>query len=225
MGSQSIQRGASLELSVPVPSTDLFRHKSTGEILALLIDNPYTAFGIRDLSRATDHPHRSISSAIDDLEAVGFVEIEHTGRKKLVRINRARLSKPDDPIIQIPQDGFHAPVRELVTRLTDQIEDIHGIVLFGSVARGDADRRSDIDCFVLVDDTQATAQQTADELTSELNEETFDGDRYKFHVLAESVESARQYGDRLREIFATGLTLDGSDALTQLKEEVLTNGR
>jgi len=225
MGSQSIQRGATLELSVPVPSTDLFRHKSTGEILALLVDNPYTAFGIRDLSRATDHPHRSVSSAVDDLEAVGFVKIEHTGRKKLVRINRSRLNKPDDPIIQIPQDEFHAPVRDLVERLTDTVDDIHGIVLFGSVARGDADRRSDIDCFVLVDGTQATAQQTAHELTSELNEEAFDGDRYKFQVLVESVESARRYGDRLREIFATGLTLEASEPLTQLKEEVLTNGR
>lgn len=225
MGSQTIQKGASLELPIPVPSTTLFRHKSTGEILALLVDNPHTAFGIRDLSRATDHPHRSISSAIDELETVGFVETEHAGRKKLVRINRARLSKPDDPIIQIPQDEFHAPVRELVTRVTDRVENIHGIVLFGSVARGDADRRSDIDCFVLVDGTQATAQQTAHELTSDLNEESFDGDRYKFHVLVESVESAHRYGDRLREIFATGLTLEDSETLTQLKEEVLTNGR
>lgn len=225
MGRKSIQRGTSLELPVPIPSTDLFSHACTGEILALLVDNPYTAFGIRDLSRATDHPHRSISSAVDDLETAGFVEIEHAGRKKLVRINRARLSKPDDPIIQIPQNKFHAPVRELIARLTDSIDGIHGIVLFGSVARGDADRRSDIDCFVLVDGTQATAQQTADELTSELNEKAFAGDRYKFHVLVESVESAHRYGDRLREIFATGLTLKASDTLTQLKEEVLTNGR
>lgn len=225
MGSKSIQKGASLALPVPVPATDLFSHNCTGEILAVLVDNPYTAFGIRDLSRATDHPHRSISSAIDDLEAVGFVETEHAGRKKLVHINRTRLTKPDDPIIQIPQAEFHTPVRELITRITNQIENIHGIVLFGSVARGDADRRSDIDCFVLVDGPQATAQQTADEITSELNEESFDGDRYKFHVLVESVESARRYGDRLQEIFATGLTLAESDILTQLKEEVLTNGR
>ncbi|WP_129116239.1 nucleotidyltransferase domain-containing protein [Halegenticoccus tardaugens] len=225
MGSQSIQKGASLELPVPVPSTDLFSHKCTNEILAVLVDNPYTAFGIRDLSRATDHPHRSISSAIDDLEAVGFVDIEYSGRKKLTRINRSRLSKPDDPIIRIPQPEFHAPVRELITRLTTAIDDIRGVVLFGSVARGAADRQSDVDCFVLVGGTQATAQQTAHEITSELNEEFFDGDRYKFHVLVESVESARRYGDRLREIFAAGLTLRTSETLTQLKEEVLTNGR
>lgn len=224
MGSKRIQKGTALGLPVPVPSTGLFSHSCTSEILALLVDNPYTAFGIRDLSRATDHPHRSVSSAVDDLEAVGFVEIEHAGRKKLVRIDRTRLSKPDDPVIQIPQVEFHAPIRELTTRLTDSVDDIHGLLVFGSVARGDADRRSDIDCFVLVDGPQATAQQTADEITAELNEESFDGDRYKFHVLVESVESARRYGDRLREIFATALTLKESDPLTRLKEEVLTNG-
>jgi predicted nucleotidyltransferase len=225
MGSKSIQQGATLTLPVPIPSTGLFSHTCTSEILAVLVDNPYTAFGIRDLSRATDHPHRSISSAVTDLETVGLVEIEHTGQKKLVRINRTRLDKPDDPIIQIPQAEFHAPIRELVTRLTDSVDDIHGILLFGSVARGDADRRSDIDCFVLVEGSQATAQQTADEITAELNEEFFEGNRYKFHVLVESIESARRYGDRLREIFATALTLDESNTLTRLKEEVLTNGQ
>ena len=225
MGRINIQNGTVLGLPVPVPSTDLFSHKCTGEILTVLVDNPYTGFGIRDLSRATDHPHRSVSSAVDDLEAVGFVEIEHAGRKKLVRINRARLSKPDDPIVQIPQHEFHAPVRELVTRLEEALDDIRGIVLFGSVARGDADRRSDIDCFVLVDENQASAQQTADEITAKLNEERFDDDRYRFQVLVESAETAGRYGDRLREIFATGLTLQSSDTLTDLKAEVLTDGR
>ncbi|WP_255171227.1 nucleotidyltransferase domain-containing protein [Natrononativus amylolyticus] len=223
MDSKTIQTGAALELPVPVPASGLFSHRCTGDVLAVLVDNPQTSFGIRDLGRATDHPHRSISAAVDDLEAVGFVEIEHTGRKKLVSIDRRRLTKPEDPIIQIPQPEFHAPVRELQTRLTDQL-DLHGSVLFGSVARGEADRRSDIDCFVLVDGPQASAQRTADEITAELNDNPFDGDRYKFHVLAESVESAHRYGERLREIFATGLTLTGSEALTQLKEEVLTNG-
>ncbi|WP_181687264.1 nucleotidyltransferase domain-containing protein [Halorhabdus salina] len=225
MGSKNIQTGVSLALPVPVPPTGLFSHGCTPDVLGVLVDNPHTAFGIRDLSRATDHPHRSISAAVEDLEAVGFVETEHDGRKKLVRINRRRLDKPDDPIVGIPQPEFHTPVRELRARLTEQLDEVRGIVLFGSVARGEADRRSDIDCFVLVGGMQATAQRIADEITGELNEEPFDGDRYKFHILAESIESASRHGDRLREIFATGLTLDDSEALSALKSEVLTDGR
>lgn len=224
MDMDSPQSGATLALPVPVQSPDLFSHNCTGEVLALLVDNPHTAFGIRDLSRATDHPHRSVSSAVEDLEAAGLVETEHGGRKKLVRIDRERLSKPDDRVVQIPQTEFHAPVRELLARLTDRLSDVRGVVLFGSVARGTADRRSDVDCFVLVSGPQASAQRTADEITAELNEVPFDGDRYKFHVLVESASSARQYGDRLREILANGLTLEASDELRDLKTEVLLDG-
>lgn len=215
---------ATLGLPVPVPSRDLFSHGCSAEILALLVDNADSAFGIRELGRVVDASHPSVSSAVDDLAAIGFVETEPAGTKRLVRINRSRLTKPDDPIVQIPQTEFHAPVRELVSRLTDEIGDVRGVVLFGSVARGDADRRSDVDCFVLVDGTQATAQQTADEITSTLSETPFDGNRYKFHVLVESLDSARSYGDRLREIFASGLTLVDSDALTELKEEAFSDG-
>ncbi len=225
MESESIHEGATMKLPVPLPSRDLFKHECSADVLALLVDNPHTAFGIRDLSRATDHHHRSISSAVSVLESVGFVETEHAGSKKHVRIDRTRLDKPDDPIVQIPQTEFHAPVRELLDRLSDEIDDLRGVVLFGSVARGEADRRSDVDCFVLVDGTQAMAQQTADEITAALNETRFDGDRYRFHVLVESVESARDYGDRLREMLATGVTLVDSDDLTDLKEEVFTDGR
>lgn len=217
--------GTTLSLSVPVPTRELFSHRCTGDVLALLVDNPHTSFGIRDVSRLIDATHPTISSAIDDLESAGLVETEHAGAKKHVRIDRTRLDKPDDPIMQIPQAEFHSPVRELVDRVTDEIDDVCGVVLFGSVARGEADRRSDVDCFVLVDGSQAMAQQTADEITAALNETRFDGDRYKFHVLVESVESARDYGDRLREIFATGLTIVESEELTTLKEEVFADGR
>lgn len=225
MDRKTDQIGVSVAVPVPVPDDGLFSHGATGDILSLLADAPYTAFGIRDLARATGFAHRSISDAVADLEAVGLVETTHEGRKKLVRINRDRLTKPDDPVLQIPQAEFHAPVRELVDRLRDTLEDVRGIVLFGSVASGEADRRSDVDCFVLVEGTQATGQQRAHEVTAELNETPIEGDRYRFQVLVESAESARQHGERLGEIFAEGLTLYETQALRDLKTEVLTDGQ
>jgi predicted nucleotidyltransferase len=214
-----------IALPVPVPSSDLFTYKSTKEILSFLADNPHAAFGIREISRVMDTPHRSITSAVDELETVALVTTEYDGKKKLVQINRDRLCNPDDPIIQIPQSEFREPIRALITRLRDRIDEIHGVVIFGSVARGEADRLSDIDCFVLVEEEQALAQQTAHEITSQLRKERFQNDRYAFHVLVESVGSAHKHGERLQKIFAEGLTLIDSDALRQLKTEVLTNGR
>lgn len=225
MGRENIHQGTTLAFPVPVPESGLFSHKCTGDVLSVLVDSPHASFGIRDLSRATDHPHRSISAAVEDLAAVGFVDVEHEGPKKLVSIDTDRLDEPEDPILRIPQSEFHAPVRELADRLRAGLDDVEGIVLFGSVAQGTADRRSDVDCFVLVDGGQATAQQTADEITATLGEASFDGDRYSFHVLVESVESARGYGERLEDVFASGLTLEDSETLTELKSTVLTDGR
>jgi len=219
------RRGTSIALPIPVRAGGLFSHRATGDVLALLADAPDTAFGIRDLARATGYAHKSVSDAVEDLEAAGLVEVDHQGRKKLVRIDRDRLTNPDDPILRIPQAEFHPPVRALVERLRETLDDLRGIVLFGSVARGEADRRSDVDCFVLVGGTQATAQQRAHGITGDLNEERFEGDRYRFQVLVESVESARQHGERLREMFAEGLTLHETPALRDLKREVLTDGR
>jgi len=112
-----------------------------------------------------------------------------------------------------------------VERLRDQIDDIAGILIFGSVARGEADRSSDIDCFVLVANEKATAQRTAHEVARGLEEKRFDGDRYQFEVLVESTRSVTNIGDRLREIFTEGIVLFETDDLQTAKQEVLTNGR
>jgi predicted nucleotidyltransferase len=68
-----------------------------------------------------------------------------------VRINRNRLHRPDDPIHSIPQISFRTPVRVARHYIEDELDDVLGIVLFGSVARGEADRQSDIDLWILVD--------------------------------------------------------------------------
>ncbi|WP_390884655.1 nucleotidyltransferase domain-containing protein [Halapricum hydrolyticum] len=122
------------------------------------------------------------------------------------------------------QSEFHRPVRDLQSGLRTELEDVRGIVLFGSVARGDADRQSDVDCFVLVEEQQALGQQTAYDIVESLQNRRYDGDRYTFHVLVESVETTSQYGDRLREIFAEGLTLFETETLRNVKQEVLTDG-
>jgi predicted nucleotidyltransferase len=224
MDTKNNHLGMTVDLSIPVTDPDLFSHRATAQILTLLADNPYTGFGIRELSRATDYTHRSISQAVADLEAADLVTAEQSGPQKLVRINRARLNKPEDPILAIPQTEFHEPVRDLVTELKAHLTEIRGIVLFGSVARGEADRQSDIDCFVLVGEKQAVGQQTAHKIVEELHESRYNGDRYTFQVLVESVETATQYGQRLQTIFAEGITLSTTETFQQLKQEVLTDG-
>ena len=217
--------GMEFTFPLPVPNNRLFRYAATGDILTLLANNPHTRFSIRDIRRATDHSPSSVTDTVDLLAETDLVQIKREGNKKLVQINRNRLTKPDDPIFQIPQSEFHDPVRSLVDRLRSRINNIAGVLIFGSVARGEADRSSDIDCFVLVTDEKATAQRIAHEVARNLEEERFDGDRYQFQVLAESVESVTNIGDRLREIFTEGIVLYETEDLQTAKQEVLTNGQ
>nr|WP_256548194.1 nucleotidyltransferase domain-containing protein [Natronosalvus rutilus] len=221
MDNNSSQVSTAIDLPVPVPNEGVFRHTACGPILRLLADNPHNTFGIRELGRAIDRPHRSVSLAVDDLESIELVSTSSERGKKLVQINHDRLTRPGDPIFRIPQKEFRDPVRTLRSELLEKLVDITGMLLFGSVARGEADRRSDIDCFVLVRTDRATNQRRAHEISQKLVEQRFDGERYKFQVLVESHESAKRQADRLREIVADGVTLYETDTLSEVKTEVL----
>jgi predicted nucleotidyltransferase len=102
----------------------------------------------------------------------------------------------------------------------DELGDLEGVLVFGSVALGRADRQSDIDLWVLADDR--VDQHRANELAKELGQERFGGDRYEFQILVETTESARGHGDRLEDVFTDAITLVDSDTLRDLKTEVLS---
>jgi predicted nucleotidyltransferase len=212
---------ATVGLPIPTPDSDLFRHTATDDLLQLLLDNPYEQFTIRALSRLTDNAAQSVKRAVDVLEANGLVVVEAEGNRRLVGINRIRVTKPDDPILRIPQPEFHRPVRAMLDRIRDELDEVQGILVFGSVARGQADRQSDIDLWVLACDR--TDQHRANELAKALGQERFDGDRYEFQILVETPESARSHGDRLEDVFADAITLVDSDTLRNLKHEVMSD--
>ena len=212
---------ATVELPIPTPDPNLFRHTATDDLLQLLLDNPYEQFTIRELSRLTDNAAQSVKRAVDVLEANGLVVVEAEGNRRLVGINRTRVTKPDDPVLRIPQPEFQRPVRAALDRIRDELAEVHGVLVFGSVARGQADRQSDIDLWVLAGDR--ADQHRANELAKALGQKQFDGDRYEFQILVETLESARSHGDRLEDAFADAITLEDSDTLHELKHEVMSD--
>jgi hypothetical protein len=164
---------ATVELPVPTPDPDLFRHTATDDLLRLLLDNPSEQFTIRELGRLTDNAAQSVKRAVDVLEANRLVLVETEGNRRLVGINHRRVTKPDDPVLRIPQPEFHPPVRAALDRIRDELGTVEGVLVFGSVARGQADRQSDIDLWVLADDR--ADQHHANELAKELGQERFGG--------------------------------------------------
>ena len=212
-----------VKLPVPLGEPDAFRYRATADILHILVDNPDREFTNRELHRVTGKGLSSVNSAVDILEALGVIAVDRSGRANAVQIDPAMVVKADDPVTTIPQAAYHGPVRAILSELRDRISDDIGVILFGSVARGSADRTSDIDLFVVVEDGRMQAQREAHAIEQTIADEEFDGDRYEAHIIVEPRESAANH-DRIRDILTEGLTLRESSALDAVKQEVFDNG-
>lgn len=170
MEGESSESGTVLELSIPVQNSGLFKHGASGPILDVLADNPDLRLSVSQLADAVSYSAPATSTAIDVLEANGLVETSQQGAARLTQINRHRLRTAADPVLTIPQEAFHLPVRIGRKLIERELEGVQGIVLFGSVARGNADRRSDIDLWVLVDRDPTQQQHEANKLAADLSE-------------------------------------------------------
>lgn len=170
MEGERTNSGAVLELQIPIRDGDLFKHGASEDILDLLADNPDLQLSISQLSRAVPFSKPATRAAVDVLERNDLVQTTNRGNARLIQIDRNRLRTASDPVLSIPQDEFHLPVRIAQRLVQNVLEDVLGIVLFGSVARGNADRQSDIDIWVLVRADPTRQQHDATKLAAELSE-------------------------------------------------------
>lgn len=189
------------------------------DVLDVLIDQPYAKYSMSELASLTGANKGTISKAVKLLSELDIVETAPDGRTQQVQINRERLTKPD-PVLSIPQGEFHQPVQAFLRQVQDKLDELVGVVLFGSVARGEADRASDIDLLVIVDEDRSEARRTVQSVVSELEDQQFEGNRYTFQPLVESTDSVQRIGDRLRPQFDDAITLVGSDQLSELRTEL-----
>lgn len=213
--------GSGVFVRLPLPDEQVFRYQAADDVLELLYRNPHREFTITELRRTTGHGGKSVDNAVRILGDLDLVEKRSEGRRSLLSINRKRLRKPDDHVLEIPQEQFRKPVKAFLERIEKEYESILvGVVLFGSVARGEADRTSDIDVQVIVDDDLPKARRELHSVRQEVENERFDGNRYEIQLLVESVESAKNYGEKLQEIFSEGITLYATDELDDVREVV-----
>ncbi|WP_255171329.1 nucleotidyltransferase domain-containing protein [Natrononativus amylolyticus] len=210
-------------LPVPLGDREAFRHRAAADILHILAENPDTAFSNRELHRLTERGMSNVNAAVLSLEALGIVRVDRNGRANAVKINPERFVHSDEPVTTVPQPEFHDPVQTVRNRLIDRLGDHAAIVLFGSVARGDADRASDIDVFVVVDDGRMAAQRAAHGIEDDIASEQFNGDRFEPHIVVETRDSAVTH-DRIRDVLVDGITLHDAPVLDAVKQEVLSDG-
>lgn len=204
---QDSNAGITVSLQVPARDPDLFKHKATDDVLSLVSRHRFDEFTIGGLARRTGHTKPTVGRAVDVLEGNDLVTTRHEGNRRLVGINRERLWVPDDPYLRIPQREFHEPVKAAVDELTDTLDSVLGIVLYGSVARGDADRRSDVDLWVLVSENRAESQRAANAVERDLEDREFETGRYDYDVDVESVSTLPRYTEGVRDIVVSGITM------------------
>lgn len=215
--------GTHVCIPVPVGDRDAFAHDAIPDMLQLLTDNPGETFTNRELHRLTGKGMGNVNAAVVSLEELGVVTVDRSGRANAVQINASKLVRGDDRVTSIPQSEYHAPVRAVRDKVLDRIGDDAGIVVFGSVARGDADRASDIDVFVVVPGDRMEAQRNAHTVEDDITSERFDGDRYKPHIVVETRDSAARH-DRIRDVLTEGVTIHDTAALQAVKREVFEHG-
>ena len=216
--------GSKIALDVPAKDSSLFGSQAVHDVLSFLSRYHTDEFSITELSTAVDYSRPTISKAVDVLAANELVVDQRDGNTRTVRINRERLSRPDDPLLQIPQSEFHTPVRVALTELRDRLDDVLGIVLYGSVARGDADRRSDIDLWVLVGEDRMANQRAANRIRQDLEDRTFDTGRYAYEIDVEALPAVPNYAPELREILSDGIVIHDTEKFETVRGMVFHGG-
>lgn len=203
--------GASILLDIPAQETSLFKSQAVHDVLAFLSRYHEDEFSITELADAVDYSRPTITKAVDALVANDLVTDRRDGNTRLTQINRGRLSRPDDPVLEIPQAEFHVPVRTALEQVRDQVDGVIGVVLYGSVARGTADRRSDIDLWVLVTEDRMANQRTANTIRQDLEGQEFDTGRYAYEIDVEALPAIPNYTEDLQEILSDGIVLHDTD--------------
>lgn len=223
-----MQSEAGVLIDFPFPDDRIFRYQAMQDILHHLVNNPIEEFTQKELARITEADISTVSRSVSLLEQLGTITVSDSKPAKIALDDDHVTAS--DPLFNIRQQEFRKPVRTFLDELTDgisstdAIEELVGVLLFGSVARGEADRSSDIDLLVVVDGDGTRARRLASKLARDLEDRAFDGDRYEFEVLVETVESAASHGEKLRELFDEGIVLDRTERLSEVRATVYADG-
>lgn len=208
-------------VDIPLQDSRLFRGEATNGILLFLTRHHDESFSVTDIAEAVGYTRPTVTKTVDVLSNNDIVVEERDGVRRLVQINRDRLTLPDDPYLEIPQVEFHSPVKAATEAILTELEGVLAIVLYGSVARGEADRRSDIDLWVLVQEDRMVNQRRANQVRQSLEEDTFNGNRYVFEIDVEGLQAVPNYVDSLQEILRDGIAVHRTDEFDTVSKMIL----
>ena len=204
----------------------LFRLAAMRDILLLLEKNPYNEYSVRDLHRemAGSRSLYSVQRSVAALERAGLALSRIDGRKKLIRVNPERLMEPNDPYWKIPQPEHRGTMPTIVGRVRDRMKGVVALILFGSFARGGADRVSDVDLLAVVRNA-AAAEKEAALIENEAVSGRLLGERYRLNIIVEEwddISSSAVKNPAIRSALTEGLVLYGTPEFRRSPRKVKT---
>jgi predicted nucleotidyltransferase/biotin operon repressor len=217
--------GIQITLNIPADDTGLFGSEAIDDILYFLSRHHEQRFAITDITEAVQYSRPTVSKAVKTLKNNGLVVDRREAGSRLVQINKKRLSIPEDPYFRIPQAEFREPVKEGIHSLMQELHDIIAIVLYGSVAQGEADRKSDIDLWVLVREDRMRNQRVANDVRKELEEMEVGNDRYGYDIDVESLKAIPNYQNDIQKILSRGIPIYTTQEFDTVQSMVLHGER
>jgi len=130
-----------------------------GAVLAVLLRTGAPLTGRRIHALVDGHSLGAVQQALRDLERIGVITTETIGRAGVHRINEGHEAIT-------PLRSLASPLEMLTRVVRDAASDVEAVMVFGSVARGEAHADSDIDLVVIAPeawDGRADLQQQVHE--------------------------------------------------------------
>ena len=113
-----------------------------GAVLAVLLRTGAALTGRRIHALVDGHSLGAVQQALRDLERIGVITTETIGRAGVHRINEGHETIA-------PLRSLASPIEMLTRVARDAASDVEAVIVFGSVARGEANTDSDVDLAVI----------------------------------------------------------------------------
>jgi len=129
------------------------------EVLQVLLNKPDYTFTVNELASNISASYNSINKFLRQLEQFDIVSFQKKGRSHLVSYNHdSRYHEVIKTLLRADNKPLEEAAKKYAEKLYSEPsleKQIKSISLFGSVARGAADHKSDIDILIIVNNDEA----------------------------------------------------------------------
>lgn len=191
---------------------DLVFKEYEREVLEELLDRQDYGFTVKELADSVSGSYNSVSGFVERLNEFGIVRFTSKGNYRIVEYDSGNdYHEVLKEIFTVEGSERMDTAREYAQRIYDRNQDeIFSVLVFGSVARGTAEKDSDIDILVIVEtgEDEEDIKKDAIGLSGES----------KFSKVVPLIESLEEFSKNLNEgsrfeenVYRDGEVLEGKD--------------